>query len=80
LSFVNTDYRAFARWPSYFALAWKDLREKAISPDHGSICQACHNRVAALVATELPKPGGLSSDALRRAAETDASLDEAIQV
>lgn len=22
LPFVNTDYRAFARWPSYFALAW----------------------------------------------------------
>ena len=26
LPFVNTDYRALARWPSYFALAWSDLK------------------------------------------------------
>ena len=26
LPFVNTDYRAFARWPSYFDPAWTDLR------------------------------------------------------
>ena len=80
LPFVNTDYRAFARWSSYFALAWKDLREKAHSPDHEIICQACHDRVANLVATDLPNPGDLSSIALRRAAKTDASLDEVIQV
>jgi hypothetical protein len=24
LPFLNTDYRALARWPSYFALAWAD--------------------------------------------------------
>ncbi len=80
LPFVNTDYRAFARWPSYFAMAWQDLREKAGSPAHETICQACHDRVANLVATELPNPGGLSSDALRRAAEADSSLEELIQV
>ena len=80
LPFVNTDYRAFARWPSYFAMAWNDLREKAGSPAHESICQACHDRVANLVATELPNPGGLSSDTLRRAAEADSSLEEVIQV
>ena len=27
LPFVNTDYRAFARWPSYFHRAWVDLKE-----------------------------------------------------
>jgi hypothetical protein len=80
LPFVNTDYRAFARWPSYFAMAWQDLREKAGSPAYETICQACHSRVAKLVATDLPNPGGLSSDALRRAAEADASLDDVIQV
>ena len=80
LPFVNTDYRAFARWPSYFAMAWQDLREKAGSPAHEAICQACHNRVAKLIVTDLPNPGGLSSDALRRAAEADASLDEVTQV
>ena len=80
LPFVNTDYRTFARWPSYFAMAWNDLREKAGSPVYETICKACHDRVANLVATELPNPGDLSSNALRRAAKTDASLDEVIQV
>lgn len=80
LPFVNTDYRAFARWPSYFAMAWNDLREKAGSLAHENICQAAHDRVANLVATELPNPGGLSSDTLRRAAEADSSLEEVIQV
>ncbi len=80
LPFVNSDYRAFARWPSYFAVAWQDLREKAGSPVHETICLACHDRVANLVAMDLPNPGGLSSDALRRAAEADASLDEVTQV
>lgn len=80
LPFVNTDYRAFARWPSYFSLAWADLRETAGTPAHEAICQACHDRVAELAAVSLPNPGGLSSDALRRAAEADASLEEVTQV
>jgi hypothetical protein len=80
LPFVNTDYRAFARWPSYFALAWKDLRQKAGSPGHESICQACHDRIAGLVAAQLPNPGGFSSQALRQAAESDAGLEEVLQV
>ncbi|MBC8269830.1 MAG: hypothetical protein H8E36_13865 [Rhodospirillaceae bacterium] len=80
LPFVNTDYRAFARWPSYFELAWNDLRLKAGKQDHEAICQACHDRVAELAAEGLPNPGGLSSDALRKAAEADASLEEVTQV
>lgn len=80
LPFVNTDYRAFARWPSYFALAWKDLRDKVGTPAHEAICQACHDRAARLAAEGLPNPGGLSSNRLRRAAEADADLNEIIQV
>ena len=80
LPFVNTDYRAFARWPSYFALAWNDLRDKVGTSLHEDITRACHDRAAKLAALELPNPGGLSSKALRQAAEADASLDEIIQV
>jgi hypothetical protein len=80
LPFVNTDYRAFARWPSYFALAWNDLRGKVGTSKHEEITRACHNRAASLAAEELPNPGGLSSMALRQAAEADADLDEIIQV
>jgi len=80
LPFVNTDYRAFARWPSYFALAWSDLRESVATEAYEAVCQACHERVAKLAAEELPNPGGLSSEALRRAAEADASLDEVVHM
>ena len=80
LPFVNTDYRAFARWPSYFALAWKDLRGKVGTPEHEAITQACHDQVAELAAEGLPNPGGLSSSNLQRAAEADASLEEVLQV
>lgn len=76
LPFVNTDYRAFARWPSYFALAWADLRTKAGTPAHEAICRDLHDRVAELAAEGLPNPGGLSSERLRRAAEADASFEE----
>ena len=80
LPFVNTDYRAFARWPKYFALAWNDLREKVGTSLHEDITLACHVRAGKLAAEELPNPGGLSSQALRQAAKADASLDEIIQV
>lgn len=80
LPFVNTDYRAFARWPSYFALAWADLRDTAGTPEHEAVCQACHDRVAALAAEGLPNPGGLSPAALIQAAEADAGPGEVLQV
>ena len=46
LPFVNTDYRALARWPSYWAMAWGDLRRVAGTPAHDAICQAFHDRCA----------------------------------
>lgn len=76
LPFVNTDYRALARWPSYFALAWGDLRGVAGTEGHEAICRAYHERLAAAVREGLPNPGGLSSPALREAARADAPLDE----
>ena len=80
LPFVNTDYRAFARWPSYFALAWNDLRDKVGTSLHEDITRACHDRAAKLASSELSNPGNLSSKTLRQAAEADASLNEIIQV
>ena len=80
LPFVNTDYRAFARWPSYFSMAWADLRGKVNTSVYEAICQSCHNQVAELAAEGLPNPGGLSAQALRRAAETGCNLGEVIQV
>lgn len=76
LPFVNTDYRAFARWPSYWAAAWSDLRAVAGGPAHEAICLALHDRCVELAAETLPNPGGLTAEALRSAAEEDAPFEE----
>ncbi len=80
LPFVNTDYRAFGRWPSYWAAAWSDLRQVAGTAAHEAICAALHERCLAQVGTRLPNPGGLSADSLRAAAAKDAPLDEVIHM
>jgi hypothetical protein len=76
LPFVNTDYRALARWPSYWAMAWGDLRRVAGTPTHEKICLAVHDRCVALAAVTLPNPGGLTAEMLRTAADKDAPFEE----
>jgi hypothetical protein len=78
LPFVNTDYRALARWPSYWALAWGDLRQAAVRPAHDALCEALHQRCVLQAGETLPNPGKLSSESLRHAAENDAPLEEVI--
>jgi hypothetical protein len=80
LPFVNTDYRALARWPSYWQAAWADLRPKLMAPDTDPICDELHQRCVGLVRDSLPNPGGLTSDALIKAAKQDAPLEEIIAV
>jgi hypothetical protein len=80
LPVVNTDYRALARWPSYFALAWGDLRAHPGTARHEAICRKFHDRAAELVGAGLPNPGGLDGAVLRRAAERDAPPGEVLQV
>lgn len=80
LPFVNTDYRALARWPSYFALAWKDLKPAVSVPGHEALCTEIHRRAVRFAVTGLPNPGGLSSATLRAAAERDAPVAEILQV
>ncbi len=76
LPFVNTDYRALARWPSYWALAWGDLRQVANTPAHEAICRALHDRCVEQAAKTLPNAGGITAESLRRAAEKDAPFEE----
>ncbi len=75
LPFVNTDYRALARWPSYFALAWGDLKPSAETAAHKALANRVYGRVLEL-ANALPNPGGLKAEALQAAAEQDAPLGE----
>jgi hypothetical protein len=76
LPFVNTDYRALARWPSYWAIAWNDLRRVAGTPAHEAICLAVHDRCVELAEVTLPNPGRLTAGGLRSAAEKDAPFEE----
>jgi len=74
LPFLNTDYRALARWPSYFALAWGDLGARVGDGDHEAVCAVYQAKAVELVAN-LPNPAGLTGAALRAAAERDGSPD-----
>lgn len=74
LPFLNTDYRALARWPSYFALAWADLRPRIGGTGHEAACECYQAKVFELVAA-LPNPGGMTGAALRAAAARDGSAD-----
>lgn len=80
LPFVNTDYRALARWPSYFSLAWRDLKPIVNTNEHAAICTEIHDLADKLVTDLLPNPGALSASVLREAAERDGKPDETLQV
>jgi len=80
LPFVNTDYRALARWPSYFTLAWNDLKPVVNTDVYAAICTDIHEWADKLVAESLPNPAGLTADSLRGAADDDGNFDEIVQV
>jgi hypothetical protein len=80
LPFVNTDYRALARWPSYFSTAWHHLATHVRSDAYRQICDELHADVLERVAHALPNPAGLRARALRDAATADAPLDELVAV
>ncbi len=79
LPFVNTDYRALARWPSYFAMAWSDLRPKIATARYRTALDNVHN-VATSLMQETPNPGQLTPEKLRAAAAQDGDLDEIVSV
>ncbi len=79
LPFVNTDYRALSRWPSYFAIAWGDLRERLATPSYEGIVDQVHDAVVTTAST-LPNPGGLSPEVLQASAAADASPEEILEV
>jgi len=79
LPFVNTDYRAFARWPSYFALAWQQLRPHISTQAYNARVLSVHEHSIELV-NNLPNPSGICAASLQAAAQTDARLDEVLQM
>lgn len=79
LPFVNTDYRAFARWPSYFARSWASLKPIVQSARYEPAVSRVHQTALSL-AQDLPNPTGLTPDQLIASAEKDAGLDEVLSV
>ncbi len=79
LPFVNTDYRALARWPSYFHRAWVDLKGVVTGDSYEEIVQGVHDRAVAAV-RGLPNPNDLTSAALQAAAEADAAREEVLEM
>ena len=79
LPFVNTDYRALARWPSYFAPTWADLKSAVQSDGYEARVARIHEKAVELAAA-LPNPTGLGAAELCAAAEQDAALGEVLSV
>ncbi|MGI9413380.1 MAG: hypothetical protein ACR2PM_06920 [Hyphomicrobiales bacterium] len=79
LPFVNTDYRALSRWPSYFELAWGDLKWVLKLPGYEAVTARMHEKMFK-AAARLPNPTGLSALQLQEAAARDASVAEVIEV
>ncbi|MEO1193232.1 MAG: hypothetical protein AAFY02_15825 [Pseudomonadota bacterium] len=79
LPFVNTDYRALARWPSYFHAAWEALEPQLHTPAHEAACLALHQAAVSAAAELAPQPS-LSSEALIAAAERSAPPGEVLAV
>jgi len=79
LPFVNTDYRGLTRWPSYFALAWSDLKPLVATDAYEQTVAALHQNFVD-AAGRMPNPNGLAADAVREAAIADAPRDEILSV
>jgi hypothetical protein len=79
LPFLNTDYRALARWPSYFALAWADLRPRLQRDEYETLIAEIHEAAVSTVRS-LPNYGNLRGEALRVTARSSGSEGEVLSV
>jgi len=79
LPFLNTDYRALARWPSYFDVAWRSLKPLIGSPAYDEAVQRVHKKAVALVLA-LPNPGELTRAKLIAAADEDTGAESVLNV
>jgi len=79
LPFLNTDYRALARWPSYFSLAWRDLRPKLSTGDYAALVNEIHAAAVAGV-RDLPNFASLCGETLRAAARSSAAEGEVLAI
>lgn len=79
LPFVNTDYRAFARWPSYFEQAWPDLKRVVLSTGYAPAISRVHDTAVSLAAG-LPNLTGVTPQRLIDAAHSDAAPGDVVSI
>jgi hypothetical protein len=79
LSFINTDYQAFAHFPEFFSFYWFSVKQFATSPLNGENRHALRESAAAL-ATELPNAPQLTVEQMHEAGLTSEEIGAAIHV
>ena len=79
LPFLNTDYRAFARWPTYFNYAWTDLKNKIQTTLYEKQVSLVHD-FAIEKALSLPNPASLTSAKLIIACKNTNQYEEIKEV
>ncbi|GHA88087.1 halocarboxylic acid dehydrogenase DehI family protein [Modicisalibacter luteus] len=79
LPFVNSDYKAMGRWPSYLALAWGDLKPSIDSDPYVRIRQLIHEQAIA-TAEKLPHTYFLDRTRAIQAGLSEEQTDELMQV
>lgn len=79
LPFVNSDYKAMARWPSYLQLAWGDLSPRVGSPAYNTARQQVHDAAMAAV-THLPHAYTMRHPEALAAGLSDGEAQELMRV
>ena len=75
LPFLNTDYRAFARWPSYFEMTWKSFLPALLSKKYEEKVLEIHNFIIK-ESLLLPNPNKIKSIQIINATKKDKKLNE----
>lgn len=70
LEFLNTDYRALGRWPTYLTMAWEDLSPHVWTSVYESVCEVYNTRSQELTWC-LANPAGIAEGQAAIAAQKD---------
>jgi hypothetical protein len=76
---INTDYKAFARWPDFLSLYWNSLKPIVSSPLYGENKHALMESALAL-ATDLPNAPQLTVEQMQEAGLGAEDISAAIHI
>jgi hypothetical protein len=79
VSFINTDYQAFARWPDFLNVYWNSLKPMLASPLYGESKHAMRESAVAL-ANDVPNAPQLSVEHMQDAGLSEEEISAAIHI